>query len=149
MLSYKLSEKQNKTQTNFCDEVWVACPLCDQQAITKIAKDQKTVRLCCSSCHLVRIKTIKFNILRFIKKESRPAHKYFNAELWLRKEFKNEIFLAYNLDHLTFIENYINTQLIANTEADNRDVLQELPYFYRDPQNKNALLQIIHQLKIK
>lgn len=59
------------------------------------------------------------------------------------------MFWAYNLDHLTFIENYINAQLIANTEADNREMLQELPHFYRDPQNKNALLQIIHQLKIK
>ena len=77
------------------------------------------------------------------------ANYYFNAELWLKAPFKNDVFWAYNDDHLTYLEGYINASLREHKNRSGFTLLEKLPKFYHEAKNRDALLKIIAKLKNK
>jgi len=77
------------------------------------------------------------------------AHFYFDAELWLQAPFKNNRFLAYNGEHLEYLERYIAATLREHKDQTGFTLLEKLPKFYHEAKNREALLKIIQRLKNK
>jgi len=77
------------------------------------------------------------------------AHGYFNAALWLKVPFRNEILWAYNAGHLEYLEQYIEAGLREHTDRVGFTLLEKLPKFYHDAKNREALLKLIAKLKLK
>lgn len=77
------------------------------------------------------------------------AHFYFDAPLWLEASFKNEVFFAYNLAHLNYLEHYISARLREHKDRTHFTLLEKLPKFYHEAKNREALLKIIIKLKQK
>ncbi|MEH3114660.1 hypothetical protein [Pedobacter terrae] len=77
------------------------------------------------------------------------ANGYFGAELWLRAPFKNEVFWAFNFEHLLYLESYISANLREHKDRSHYTLLEKLPKFYHLAKNREALLKLIEKLKNK
>lgn len=132
---------QNKILSDFYDEVWVVCPSCSQKAIARADYKNKKARLLCLSC--------SYNKEMFIGNLIIAANYYFVAELWLQHPFKNDLFCAYNGDHLEYLESYISASLREHKDRTHFTLLEKLPRFYHEAKNRDALLAIIRKLKTK
>jgi Zn ribbon nucleic-acid-binding protein len=137
---------ENKTLSDFSDEVWVACPACSKRAIARAYFQLKKVRLFCVQCGYN--KELSTEMEKNIT-ANQPAHLLFYAELWLQTSFKNETFMAYNDRHLDYLERYISATLREHKERDHFTLLEKLPKFYHMAQNREGLLKIIAKLKNK
>ena len=102
--------KQNRFQdenlllSNFFQEVWVVCPSCAKKAMAKANFETKTARFFCLHCGCNKETTTSIDKNATLET---AANHYFQAELWLKAPFKNEIFWAYNDKHLQYLERYM------------------------------------------
>jgi len=139
----KRFQDENLVLSSFYQEVWVVCPSCAKKAIAKVTYETKTARLFCTNCGYnketaTEIKNGTINT---------AANFYFNAELWLKAPFKNEMFWAYNHKHLAYLERYISATLREHKDRTHFTLLEKLPKFYHEAKNREALLKIIAKLK--
>jgi len=74
---------------------------------------------------------------------------YFNAKLWLSKSFKNEIFWAFNYEHLAYLKKYIEAKLRERNNRTHKTMLEVLPPFIKSAKNRDELLKIIAVLERK
>lgn len=137
---------ENKTLSDFSDEVWVVCPACYKRAIARADYRLNKARLFCLQCGYNKEQSteIERNIT-----VNQPAHLFFEAILWLQSPFKNELFMAYNGRHLEYLEQYISAKLREHKDRSLFTLLEKLPKFYSKAQNREGLLKIIAKLKVK
>ena len=74
---------------------------------------------------------------------------YFGAELWLQSPFKDEVFWAFNFEHLLYLESYISANLREPKDRLHYTLLEKLAKFYHLAKNRGALLKLIEKLKSK
>lgn len=143
-------QDQNHRLTDFEKEVWVVCPKCHQQAIAKLNDEAKEARLNCLHCGYSKSvsKHVEYADGKFGELKQ-AAHLYFEAQLWLKHAFKGDIFWAYNLKHLQYLEDYISAKLREHKDRTHFTLLEKLPKFYHEAKNREALLKIIQKLKDK
>lgn len=137
---------QNKTLSDFSDEVWVVCPACSGKAIARTDYQLNKAKLFCVQCGYNKEQSTE--IAKNIT-VNQPAHLFFDAEFWLQARFKNETFMAYNGRHLEYLEQYISAKLREHKDRSHFTLLEKLPKFYHKAQNREALLKIIAKLKSK
>jgi len=127
---------ENKTLSDFSDEVWVVCPSCSKRAIAKVDFQLNKARMFCLQCGYNKEQSteIERNIT-----VNQPAHLFFAAELWLQAPFKNELFMAYNGRHLEYLERYISATLRGHKDRDHFTLLEKLPKFYHEAKNRTSL----------
>lgn len=139
-------EDENLLISDFFNEVMVVCPTCARKAVAIANIDAKKVRLFCVHCGYNKEATVELDQHIVIK---RPSHEFFDAELWLQADFKNEVFWAYNDKHLHYLERYIRATLRGHKEREHFTLLEKLPKFYHEAKNREDLLKIIAKLKSK
>lgn len=141
---------QNHRLSDFENEVWVVCPKCSQQAITKLIDEPKEARLHCEHCGYSKTvsKCIEYAEGK-LGELNQAAHLYFEAQLWLSYPFKGDEFWAYNPEHLQYLQDYISAKLREQNDRTHFTLLEKLPKFYHDAKNREALLKIIEKLKSK
>lgn len=140
---------QNKTVSDFYDEVWIVCPVCEQKAFAKTDMEQRKARLYCPDCGYNKDISMEVCISGSKVLSIRAAHVYFGAELWLQHTFKEGIFCAYNGSHLEYLENYIAAGLREHKDRTHFTLLEKLPAFYHTAKNRKSLLAVIDKLKKK
>jgi hypothetical protein len=134
--------------TDFQSEVWVYCTKCQKQATATVS--EKQARLICTHCGYHKVVSIVITYNNGKNAElKQAAHDYFGADLWLSVSFKNDVFWAYNLAHLQYIEQYISAKLREHKDREHFTLLEKLPKFYHEAKNRDALLKIIQKLKVK
>jgi uncharacterized Zn finger protein (UPF0148 family) len=146
MTQSKRFQDENLILSNFYKEVWVLCPSCAKKAMTNVNFETKTARLFCIHCGYNKETTTAFVKNATIET---AANQYFQAELWLKTPFKNEIFWAYNDKHLEYLESYISATLREHKDRTHFTLLEKLPKFYHEAKNREGLLKIIAKLKSK
>lgn len=140
-------QDQNQQLSDFQQEVWVVCPQCAKKAIAQVDYETQKAKLFCANCghNKEKITTISGQFGNLIL----AAHNYFDAELWLKIHFKNDVFWAYNEAHLVYLEHYIAAKLREHKDRTHFTLLEKLPKFYHEAKNREALLKIIDKLKKK
>lgn len=143
-------QDQNKQLSDFDTEVWVSCPACKKQAIARTDAQRKEARLNCVWCGYNKKATMEVHyrpdrtaVLLL------PAHRYFGAELWFQAPFRSHIFMAYNPEHLAYLEQYIGALLREHNDRKGFTLIEKLPGFYHQAKNREALLKLIANLKSK
>lgn len=139
-------QDENLTKYDFYKEVWIVCPSCEKKAIAKVDFEIKLARLICINCGLNKETTIQISKNASLEM---AANIYFNAELWLKAPFKNDVFWAYNDKHLEYLERYISATLREHKDRTHFTILEKLPKFYHEAKNREGLLKIIAKLKHK
>lgn len=140
---------QNKKLSDFQTEVWVICPSCSKKATTKVDYEQKRAILFCENCGFNKQIPTEVTVFGINGNWNIAAHSYFGAQLWLQHPFKNDVFIAFNADHLNYLEQYIAADLREHKNRTGFTLLERLPKFYHDAKNRKALLAIIQKLKKK
>ncbi len=130
----------NKRGSDFYSEVWVRCPICQKKGVANADYSLKKARLVCYHCSFNKEIEIRVQM---------PAHLFFDAELLLQAPFKNEVFYAYNKEHLDYLEQYIGASIREHKDRTHFTLLEKLPKFYHESKNRNALLKLIDKLKLK
>ncbi len=143
-------EDKNYRLTDFENEVWIACPNCGKQAIARIAEQEKQAKLSCIHCGFHKTCSMEFtNNNGKILVVKQAAHFYFEARLWFLASFKNNLFWAYNPEHLNYLETYISAKLREHKNRSHFTLLEKLPKFYHEAKNREGLLKLIAKLKVK
>jgi len=145
MLHPNRFQDEHLTLTNFQQEVLVVCPTCSKKAIAKVDFDTKLARLICAACGCNKETSIAIRNGCF----TMAANFYFQAELWLKMSFKNELFWAYNDKHLDYLKRYISATLREHKDRTGFTLLEKLPKFYHEAKNREGMLKIIEKLKNK
>lgn len=142
-------DDENKRISEFETEVWVVCNSCKEKAVAKVDYEQKKARLFCTSCGLNKEKNTEVTVFGIKANWKLSAEEYFGTQIWFQYPFKNDVFWAYNLSHLEYLEKYISAKLREHTDRAHFTLLEKLPKFYHEAKNREALLKIILKLKNK
>lgn len=141
---------QHKFLFDFQNEVYVHCPQCQKQAVARVFNEQKKARLSCVHCGFHKeASTLLTNNTGGHYEIIQAAHAYFDASLWFAAPFRNEVFWAYNPEHLTYLESYIAAKIREHKDRKHFTLLEKLPKFYHEAKNRDALLKIIGKLKLQ
>ncbi|MEP6795538.1 MAG: hypothetical protein ABJB16_14510 [Saprospiraceae bacterium] len=77
----------------------------------------------------------------------------FGLPLWLQKEFGQELFWAFNYNHLKLLEQYVRAKLrergIENKGSKNSLMFSRLPTFITSAKNRGEILKLIEELRRK
>lgn len=146
----------------FMDRILVVCPSCGRKAIvyggrlTGLNPAITNVKVVCGSCGFNKYidempkrqddKQKKGLFLLFGK----PVDPYFRLPLWLQSDFENEVFWAYNEQHLALIEEHVAAGLRERNGQDirNKSIGARLPRWLTSAKNRSAVLKMINELRI-
>ncbi|MBK9983259.1 MAG: hypothetical protein IPP15_12795 [Saprospiraceae bacterium] len=77
----------------------------------------------------------------------------FGLPLWLQKEFRSDLFWAFNYEHLSLLEQYVRAKLrergIENKGSKNSLMFSRLPTFITSAKNRGEILKLIEELSVK
>ena len=137
---------EQKTLAEFQSEVWVECPSCARRAVARADVAACKARLTCVGCgYHKEVDTRIGPAANLIQ----AAHAYFEARLWLQAPFREDVFMAYNDRHLSYLESYIRGTLREHRDRTGFTLLEKLPRFYHLSKNRVPLLKIIAMLREK
>ena len=74
---------------------------------------------------------------------------YFNLEFWLRKDFRGNLFWAYNYKHLEYLKDYIYAKVRERNDRCYTTMVEILPKFIKSKKNRDGLIKIIDKLEKK
>ena len=140
---------QHKRISEFQTEVLVVCPQCENRANARADYNEKTARVFCANCGYNKTCSTEISVLGARGHWQLAAHAYFDASLWLKYPFKNDVVWAYNYEHLSYLEQYVSATLREHKDRTHFTLLERLPRFYHEAKNRAALLKIIDKLKKK
>lgn len=152
---------------DFITTIQVTCPKCKAQALVlggqpdKAITDYETeVRFSCTPCgfSLKYANIPKFTVYTNSKGQAvtsrlliqnAPCDPFFGFDVWYQVEMKHGLLWAYNLEHLTVIENYIaGKQRTRNgLPYKNNSMGSRLPQWMKVAKNRTYLLKMIATLK--
>lgn len=147
---------------NFITETYVICPNCAKKAIVKSEKvHDKNVKLVCTNCGFNRCPEKKDlglsnthasnDLFKNIVVIGGGIDPYFYIPLWLSANVGENLFWAYNYEHLNFIKNFVSAKLRErNVEnMSNKSVGSRLPKWITSHKNRDLILKTIEKLEKK
>ena len=149
MSAPKRFQDENKLLSEFRIEVLVVCPRCEKKAVAKVSYQDEEARLFCGNCGYNQLKSTEVSVFGRKGNWQLAANIDFGVDLWLKSSFKNDIFFAYNDEHLHYLEKYISADLREHKDRTHFTLLEKLPKFYHEAKNREALLKLIEKLKRK
>lgn len=74
---------------------------------------------------------------------------WYDLPLWFQKEVNGNLFWAYNLNHIDYLERYIKADLRErnNDGSGNGTMVSRLPQFVKAAKNREKLLKILKKWK--
>ena len=142
-------QDQNHRLSHFQEKVDVVCLGCGKKATATADHEKKEARINCLHCGYSKITGTAIEVLGMRGHLKVAANEYFDAELWYTAPFKNEEFMAFNREHLDYLEAYISAQLREHKDRTHFTLLEKLPRFYHEAKNRDTLLKLIAKLKNK
>lgn len=143
----KFTDEQ-KIWRDFDHEVCVVCPSCSQKALATRNTEEALVRLICTHCGYNKTAGMMIPGTKG-GKLIMAAHGYFNALLWYRAPYKNEVFFALNEAHLDYMEQYISSGIRENKGRTGYTLVEKLPKYIQLATNREPLLKLIQKLRNK
>lgn len=145
---------------DFTKEVYVVCPNCQKKAIVKSEKFyDEDVRLICPSCGLNKTPKIQFSgytsdtksLIKSILIIGGGIDPYFHLPLWLSINVGENLFWAYNYQHLNFIKDFVVAKLRERNigNMSNKSLGSRLPKWITSHKNRDIIVKTIEKLEKK
>ncbi len=149
-------EKNDKTYYSL--EFARNCPECGKRItvnINKVTQKKQSMKIPCKNCGFT-----ESYIPKYVKREiiygdiKNGKERFFNADLWLKKEYRGNLFWATNYKHLEYLKEYIQAKIRISDYSYidfhwNMTMVAKLPQFIKSGKNRESLLKIIQQLENK
>lgn len=113
-------------------------------------KKPKAIKLKCTVCNERKEFKPKIEeVFEFISDGNSRTERSFNAELWYQTTISGNVFWAYNLDHINYLQRYIRADLRERNSKVNGGgtMIARLPMFVKEAKNREKLLKIIEKWK--
>jgi len=129
------------------------CDNCGKPVNTEIPNQKETssqVTLPCPHCGVTRTFQPRNEAYKLVYRSSGlSTDPVFNLPLWLQTEVKNNLFWAYNRQHLIDIKTYVEAKLRERQSKGFTTMVEKLPKFIKKAKNREAILKAISQLEKK
>lgn len=167
MTELRFKDSYQTLTYDFIKDVLVICPKCEQKAIVKASEfsfgkmDENDVRLVCSNCGHSKILSEKPSVIVYSSNEKIISGRhyfvgggidpFFHLPLWLSENLSGNLFWAYNIEHIEFLENHIQAKLRERNgiEYRNKSIGSRLPKWMTSKKNRELMLKTIEKLKRK
>lgn len=147
---------------DFIKEAYVTCPNCKKKAIVKAEKFfDENVKLVCPNCGFNKTPDNEYT-RRSNTKDSKSIIKnivviregidpYFYLPLWLSTNVGENLFWAYNYEHLHFIKDFVSAKLRERNieNMSNKSLGSRLPKWITSHKNRDLILKTIEKLEKK
>lgn len=147
---------------DFTRGVFVVCPNCEKKATVKSETLYgKEIKLICPDCGFNKTPELAY-IGRSSSKKSTNSTKgtvvighgidpYFHLPLWLSTNVGENLFWAYNYEHLNFIKEFVYAKLRERNINDmrNQSLGSRLPKWITSHKNREVILKTIEKLEKK
>ncbi len=134
-------------------EVQRNCSQCGKRiefAINKVTEKKEKIKVSCSHCGFNYAYKPKYTYYDdFSQNVEEEKEGIFNAELWLKKPYKNHLFWANNYQHLDYLKRYIQAKVRERHDYPRMTMIARLPPFIKAKKNREDLLKIIEGLERK
>lgn len=92
---------------------------------------------------------IKYILKNQIINDGLRRDQWYNLPIWFQKGVNGNLFWAYNLDHIDYLERYIKADLRErnNDGSGNGTMVSRLPQFVKAAKNREKLLKILKKWK--
>ncbi len=131
----------------------VVCSKCDSifnLDTSKLITTVKKVNCKCPECNHQNQVTPEFDVYKSGGMYNiQSKDQYCGLDFWYSTRFKNDFFWAYNIEHLTEIENYVSAELRKRHEGNYQSMIEKLPNWISSSKNREAILNTIAKLKRK
>lgn len=169
MMNLRNQDAYTKSLYDFLDTVFVVCPSCQAQAqvhgtASFFAERDivSKVRVTCAACGYSRALSEKSRLQEGQHPKSRESKKrpyvfgggidpFFHLPLWLKATIGQNLFWAYNYEHLEYIRAYIAAGLRERQGFYhyNNSIGSRLPRWVKEAGKRESLLKAIDTLKKK
>ena len=115
------------------------------RTIPNLKKPKDKIRIKCEHCG-DSVEHVPRNIERrvTINQQGSAKDPIFGVSLWLQEQIKGNLFWAYNIDHLNYLEEYISADLRIR---EGMTMAAKLPQFIKESKNRERLLKLIGRLR--
>ncbi|HEY1193003.1 hypothetical protein [Flavobacterium sp.] len=104
----------------------------------------------CPNCNFQEdVKPQTYAFKEMPEKDGLVRDSWYNLPLWFQKEVSGNVFWAYNLNHIDYLERYIKADLRErnNDGSGNGTMVSRLPQFVKAAKNREKLLKILKKWK--
>lgn len=141
---------------DFVKDVFVECPHCAKRAFvntngyTAFQPEAVNVRVVCGHCGynkvLEKISTRSKHLII-----GAPVDPFFHLPLWLKTEIGENLFWAYNYEHLDFLAQHIGAKLRERNgfQFQTRSIGARLPRWMTAAKRRDEMLRAIEKLRAK
>ena len=149
---------------DFIDYIDVVCPNCQSKACVISNPGNRTeTKFLCKSCGMNKEWTgVPYDLMWSFQSSDLvhegllfgpPVDCYFKFPLWYQIPVKGNVFYAYNIKHLDFLENYLKSKLRERAPDkygwSNQSLQSRLPKWMLSAKNRAELEKKLSELKIK
>jgi len=136
----------------FLDPIWVECPRCGHRAVISggaIWPAETAIRIVCESCGHCQERDQRH---RTVADRPGAIDPFFDLPLWLQAKCCGRILWAHNVDHIAFLETYVNATLRTREPTKeggwrNHSLASRLPRWITSAKNRNDVMRGIGRLK--
>lgn len=129
---------------SFDREFLVRCPRCDRRADVRVSEID--ARLTCTHCGVSRSRTN-----RFYSVSVDATDWYFKLPLWLQAPCCGHVLWARNLEHLAFLEEFVEAKLRERPNHAggyrNKLLVSRLPLWIKSARNRDAVMAALAKLR--
>jgi hypothetical protein len=165
------ARKKDSYQTTIYDfvtnDIFVECPNCEKKALIKATDfsfrqySEENIKLVCTNCGHNKKLIEKPDIIITSQKNDFISGRhyvigggidpFFHLKLWLTKNCGENLFWAYNYQHLDFIYGHVGAKLRERNGQTiiNRSLGSRLPKWMTSNKNREQILKIIDELRDK
>lgn len=108
---------------------------------------QAKMKVCCKVCNHEKFYQTKYKLT--YANNNQATDPYFGLQLWLQTPVDENIFWAYNYDHLDYLKNYVSAKLREAQSGGKHSLAWKLPNFIKVAKNRDRILQAIARLEKK
>jgi hypothetical protein len=142
------------TLYDFLGSVLVRCPRCERAAHVQRNAHRAALharRLVCGGCGLSR--TWSGGSVEFSAGTAAPAHDpYFRVPVWLQTETRHGWLWAYNLEHLTYLRQFVAASLRERAPwyddtGRKMTLVAKLPVWIKSAKNRDEVLRAVDRIQ--
>ncbi|WP_406334882.1 hypothetical protein [Streptomyces sp. NBC_00203] len=149
-----------RTKYDFIESILVRCPRCERIARVQPAPDEERQgrpggvfaprRLVCRGCGFSR-QTDSKRIALWRSSAGPALDPYFGTPLWLQTETRHGWLWAYNLEHLTFLRQFVAASLRERAPwydtGRKMTVVARLPVWIKSAKNRDEVLRAVERIR--
>lgn len=125
------------------------CDNCGNKIEATIPNNKEKVEeltIPCQHCGIVRTYKPRNEQYKLVYKNSGKGDSVFNLPLWFQCEVRENLFWAYNKEHLVEIKNYVSSKLRERQNMTRTTMVERLPNFIKDAKNRSSIIKAIDRL---